>query len=148
MTGDAVGLVIARPARMLGIEAFMMELVAGLEETLAPRGVSVLLHVVPDHAAELEAWRRWADGLMVAGLVVVDLFGESDPRLSALVGLGLPAVLLGGPRTGLPIFSVFVDDAAGMDDALTALAGMGHRRVGRVSGPARLLQPEPIWWRW
>lgn len=59
MTGSAVGLVLARPARLLGEEAFFMELVAGMEEALSPHELSVLLHMVPDHEAEQATWRRW-----------------------------------------------------------------------------------------
>ena len=37
-----------------------MELVAGMEEALSPHGLSVLLHIVRDHPAEIATWRRWA----------------------------------------------------------------------------------------
>ena len=56
---DAVGLVLARPARMLGLEPFFMELIGGIEESLAAEGRSLLLHVVPDHDAEIRTYRRW-----------------------------------------------------------------------------------------
>ena len=139
MTSGAVGLVLARPARMLGLEAFFMELVAGIEETLAATDMSLLLHVVPDHRAELAAWRRWAAGHLVDALVVVDYVGQDDERLAALPELGLPAVVLGGPATGLPVTNVFVDDDAGAREAVAALHGLGHGRIARVSGPERLL---------
>ena len=85
---DAVGLVLARPARMLGLEPFFMELIAGIEETLAGEGRSLLLHVVPDHEAEIRAYRRWGQGQMVDAVVLVNLVTD-DPRLDVLRELGI-----------------------------------------------------------
>jgi DNA-binding LacI/PurR family transcriptional regulator len=137
VTGAAVGLVLARPARLLGEEAFFMELVAGMEEELSPHEASVLLHVVPDHDAELATWRRWDADRLVDAIVVADVTGD-DRRLRALQDLHLPAVVLGGPAEGLPVASVFVDDAAAARAVVAGLAELGHRDLGRVSGPGRL----------
>ena len=55
----ALGLVMARPASTLGVEPFFMKLLSGIENTLAARLTALLLQVVPDHDAEVEAYRRW-----------------------------------------------------------------------------------------
>ena len=60
---DAIGLVLARPARLLGIEPFYMEFISGIEEVLAPLGVALMLHVVPD----LDARDRGLPPLVGAG---------------------------------------------------------------------------------
>src|SRR3954447_2755913 len=91
---DAVGLVLARPARMLGLEPFFMELIAGMEEVLATDGRSLLLHVVKDMDAEIAAYRRWAAGEMGDAVVIVTL-PDHAPRLGAVSELGLPAVVVG-----------------------------------------------------
>lgn len=102
---DAVGLVLARPARMLGVEPFFAELIAGIEERLSPEGRWLLSHVVPDVDTEIAAYRRWASGSMVDAVVVVNLVAD-DPRPAVLVEPGLPAVAVGGeppdllPHTG------------------------------------------------
>lgn len=137
MTGAAVGLVLARPARLLGEEAFFSELVAGMEEALSPHGLSVLLHMVAGHEAEQATWRRWDADRLVDALVVVDLRVD-DPRLRTLTDLQLPAVVLGGPDEGLPVSNVYVDDDAAARAVVEALSDLGHRNIGRVSGP-RLL---------
>lgn len=137
MTGAAVGLVLARPARLLGEEAFFMELVAGMEEALSPRDVSVLLHMVADHDAEQATWQRWDAGRLVDALVVVDLLVD-DSRLRTIVDLRLPAVVLGGPSVGLPVSSVYVDDDTAARAVVAGLFELGHRQLGRVSGPRRL----------
>jgi len=132
----AVGLVLARPARLLGIEPFFMELIAGIEETLAERDMSILVHVVPAHDAEVEIYRRWADWRLVDGVIVTNPV-EGDERPAVLRELNLPCVLIG--TWGKPGFAtVRSDEATAERAALEHLFGLGHRRIARVSGPARL----------
>lgn len=134
---DAVGLVLARPARLLGLEPFFMELIGGIEETLAVEGRSLLLHVVPDHEAEIRAYRRWGQGEMVDAVVVVNIV-DDDPRLPVLTELGIPTVVVGGPPRDLPFSNVWIDNAQVMRDAVRHLVALGHRELARVSGPAAL----------
>ncbi|MDB1089836.1 substrate-binding domain-containing protein [Streptomyces sp. ACA25] len=134
----AVGLVLARPARLLGVEPFFMEFIAGIEERLAERELSVLLHVVPTQQAEIAAYRRWAARRLVDAVVVVNLT-ENDRRPAVLRELGLPVVLVGTWEADPGLPAVRTDDAGPMLDALHRLIGLGHRRIARVSGPARLL---------
>ncbi|MFS0706342.1 LacI family DNA-binding transcriptional regulator [Cellulomonas sp. 179-A 9B4 NHS] len=135
---DAIGLVLARPARMLGLEPFFMELIAGIEETLSTDGRSLLLHVVPDHEAEIRAYRRWGDGGMVDAVVLVNLVQE-DPRLAVLRELAIPTVVVGGPDRALEgVAHVWIDNGQAMRDAVAYLVGLGHTTIGRVSGPATL----------
>lgn len=135
---DAVGLVLARPARMLGHEPFFGELIAGIEEVLATENRSLLLHVVRDHVAEIEAYRRWAAGSMVDAVVVVNVVLD-DPRIPVLCELGIPAVVVGGPSGGMEFSNVWIDDAQASRDAVDYLVGLGHTRLGRVSGPRDLI---------
>ncbi|PJE95244.1 LacI family transcriptional regulator [Streptomyces carminius] len=145
----AVGLVLARPARLLGAEPFFMEFIAGIEERLAERGLSVLLHVVADEEAEIAAYRRWAARELVEAVLVVNRT-VGDRRPSVLRELGLPAVLVGeggadgpggtdggGSGTAGPV--VRTDDAGPVHEALARLLDLGHRRIARVGGPANLL---------
>lgn len=134
---DAIGFVLARPARMLGIEPFFAELIAGLEEGLSIEGRPLLLLIVADHKAEVAAYRRWATGSMVEAVIVVNLFTD-DHRLNILAELGLPAIAIGGPPSGLPVSNVWVDDAQSIRDAIGFLALLGHRHLARVSGPVEL----------
>ncbi|ASR53971.1 LacI family transcriptional regulator [Cellulomonas sp. PSBB021] len=133
---DAVGLVLARPARLLGIEPFFAELISGIEERLSTEGRSLLLHVVPDHEAEIAAYRRWASG-GVDAVVVVNV-ALVDQRLEVLAELGIPTVVVGGPTRDLPFSHVWIDNARAMRDAVAHLAALGHERLARVSGPATL----------
>ncbi|MGY1453985.1 LacI family DNA-binding transcriptional regulator [Streptomyces sp. SS8] len=135
----AVGLVLARPARLLGVEPFFMEFIAGIEERLAERGLSLLLHVVADQDAEIAAYRRWAERGLVEAVVVVNRTVD-DRRPAVLRELGLPAVLVGaGSGDDTPMPAVRTDDAGPVREALAHLLDLGHRRIARVSGPAGLL---------
>lgn len=130
----AVGLVLARPARLLGVEPFFMEFIAGIEERLAERDLSVLLHVVADHDAEIAAYRRWAGRGLVDATVVVNPVVD-DPRPAVLLELGLPAVVV-GDDPDLP--AVRTDHAGPVAEALGHLLELGHRRIARVTGPSAL----------
>lgn len=135
----AVGLVLARPRRLLSAEPFFMEFVAGIEERVAARGRAFLLHLVTDEEAETATYRRWARRRLVDAVVVVNLAAE-DPRPALLRDLGLPAVLAGvqdPDPSGAP--AVRADHVSPAREALARLLDLGHRRIARVSGPARLL---------
>ena len=76
----ALGLVMARPASTLGVEPFFMKLLSGIENTLAARSTALLLQVVPDHDAEVEAYRRWWAERRVDGIFLIDLRVEEELR--------------------------------------------------------------------
>lgn len=129
---DACGLVIARPARMLAIEPFFMEFVSGVEAELSSRSVGLTLQLVGDVEEEVAVYRRWWAERRVDGVMVLDPRAD-DPRVAALVKLGLPAVVVGRlPDGELP--SVWHDDAPPMQEAIHYLAALGHTRIAQVAG--------------
>ena len=137
-TIGAVGLVLARPARLLGVEPFFMEFIAGIEERLTERGLSVLLHVVATHEEEIAAYRRWAEHGMVDATVLVNRTVD-DPRPGVLSEIGLPTVVVGEPAADLAAPAVHTDDTGPVEEALGHLLELGHRRIARISGPEALL---------
>ncbi|ONI83558.1 LacI family transcriptional regulator [Saccharothrix sp. ALI-22-I] len=133
----SVGLVLARPARLLGAEPFFMEFIAGIEERLAEGDRSVLLHIVATEDAEIAAYRRWAAGGLVDAVVVVNRTVD-DHRPAVLREMGLPALYVGEPDE-IAVPAVRTDDAGPVREALAYLLDLGHRRIARVSGPDTLL---------
>jgi DNA-binding LacI/PurR family transcriptional regulator len=133
-----VGMVLTSSAAQVGVEPFFMELIGGMEQELAPTGTSVLLLVVPDLAAELATYRRWAAEGTVAAVVVVNLV-QDDSRPAELATIGLPAMLAGRYEGPAVFTSVVTDDAGAMTAAMELLHSLGHRIIGRVSGPAELV---------
>lgn len=129
----AVGLVLSRPARTLGIEPFFMELISGVEATLSARSYGLMLQMTDDPEAEAAIYRRWWGERRVDGVLVCDL-RESDPRIPEIEKLNLPAVVIGGPghTGGLP--SIWSDDAAAVVETVEYLHALGHRAIARVGG--------------
>ena len=137
-SSGAVGLVLARPARLLGVEPFFMEFIAGIEERLTEQDMSVLLHVVTTHDAELAAYRRWAAGRLVEAVLLVNR-SIDDLRPALLREVGLPVVVVGEPAAELDGPAVRTDDAGPVTEALRHLTELGHSRIARITGPAGLL---------
>ncbi|MCQ4041623.1 LacI family DNA-binding transcriptional regulator [Streptantibioticus rubrisoli] len=136
-----VGLVLARPARTLGVESFFLRLVSGVQEALAERRLGLLFQVVEDVAAECEVYRRWWAEHRVDGLLVVDP-RHADARPGLLDSLGLPAVIIGGLESGSAdgaaeypaISELRTDDAGAMASIVDHLYQLGHRRIAHIAG--------------
>ncbi|WP_354643800.1 LacI family DNA-binding transcriptional regulator [Kitasatospora camelliae] len=129
----AVGLVIARPARTIGVEPFFSQLLSGLQAVLSARSVALQLMVVEDTEAEIEVYRRWSSEHRVDGLILVDL-QVHDPRIAVLEALALPTVVLGGPGRHGSLPSVWADDREAMLSIVDYLAALGHRRIAHLAG--------------
>ena len=130
---DAVGLIIARPARVLGLEHFFMAFISGLEGELSNRHIALLLQVVHDHDEEIAAYRRWWAERRVDGVIVVDLHVD-DERVPVLEELALPAVIVGGPDGLGSLVGVWIDEAAAVSSAVDYLVALGHQRIAGVAG--------------
>ncbi|MBB4921583.1 LacI family DNA-binding transcriptional regulator [Kitasatospora kifunensis] len=129
----AVGLVLARPARTLGLEPFFAQLLSGLQAGFSVHSTALQLLVVEDTAAEIEVYRRWASEHRVDGFVLVDL-QVRDPRIDVLEELGMPTVVLGGPGKHGKLPSVWADDREAMLSIVEYLAALGHRRIAHLAG--------------
>ncbi|GAA0208377.1 LacI family DNA-binding transcriptional regulator [Saccharothrix mutabilis subsp. mutabilis] len=130
---DSVGLVIARPARTLGVEPFFAKLLSGLQAGLSAHSVTLQLMIVEDVQEEIRVYRRWASEQRVDGLVLVDL-RTRDPRIDVVDELLLPAVVIGGPGRHGSLCSVWADDREAMTSIVEYLAALGHRRIAHVAG--------------
>ncbi|MGW1074148.1 LacI family DNA-binding transcriptional regulator [Streptomyces sp. NPDC002537] len=135
-----VGLVLARPARTLGVESFFLQLVSGVQEVLADHHLGLLFQVVEDIDAECAVHRRWWAERRVDGLLVVDPRTD-DPRPALLDELGLPAVVVGaldggdgGDGAHGAISNLWADDTGAMASVVGHLHGLGHRRITHVAG--------------
>lgn len=133
-----VGMVLARPAEVLGAEAFFGAFVAGLQEVLSVADYSLQMKIVESPEAEIETYRRWFGQRRVDGVVLVDLRVD-DPRIEALEELGQPALVIGGPGHHGTLPSVYVDDAEATRLIVEHLSALGHTRIARVAGTADFL---------
>lgn len=137
----AVGLVLARPARTLGVESFFLQLVSGIQEVLAAGRIALLFQVVEDIDAECAVYRRWWAERRVDGVIVVDPRTD-DPRPALLEQLALPAVTVGETGNASALSTVRADDAGAMAQVLDHLYELGHRRITHVAGLPDLAHTE------
>ncbi|MBG0816889.1 LacI family DNA-binding transcriptional regulator [Planomonospora sp. ID82291] len=135
---NSVGLTVCRPARVLGMEPFFMELISGIEGELSARSYALMLQVVADPGQEMEIYRRWWGERRVDGAILVDL-RFADPRITELEELGLPAVVVGHPSEAGSLVPVWSDDTAAVREAVEYLVALGHRRIARVAGLPELV---------
>ncbi|MDG4785450.1 LacI family DNA-binding transcriptional regulator [Micromonospora sp. WMMD1102] len=131
-TANAVGLALCRPARILGVEPFFMELISGVEAELSARSYALTLQVVASPEAEIAVYRRWWGERRVDGVFVCDLRVD-DRRVPVLEELRLPAVVIGGPGGG-GLDHVWSDESAALTEVLEYLVALGHRQIARIGG--------------
>jgi DNA-binding LacI/PurR family transcriptional regulator len=132
----AFGFVFDRPARMLGAESFFIRLMSGIQAELTRNHIGLLFTTAEDQAAEIELYRTWWAQRRVDGVFLVDL-QLGDQRVATLQELRLPAIVFGTPRGAGSLPAVWQDDAAATRTVVEYLAGLGHRRMARVSGIPR-----------
>jgi DNA-binding LacI/PurR family transcriptional regulator len=132
----AYGLVIDRPARLLGMEPFFMQLISGIQAELSGGHTALLLATAEDQAAEIAMYRSWWAQRRVDGVFIVDL-QIGDKRVPVLEKLRMPAVVIGTPAGAGALSAVWQDDAAAMRTVVEYLTGLGHTRLARVTGIPR-----------
>jgi len=132
----AVGLIIDRPARTLGVEPFFMQLISGIQAELSLDHTALLFTVAEDQDAEIAMYRSWWAQRRVDGVFLVDLQID-DRRVAVLEELRMPAVVIGTPAGAGSLPAVWQDDAAATRAVMEYLAGAGHRRIARVTGIPR-----------
>jgi len=137
-SSNTIGMALRRPARILGVEPFFMELISGVELELSGHSYALTLQVVADQAAEVALYRRWGRERRVDGVLVCDLRVQ-DPRVPVLEELGLPTVVVGSRAGAGGLISLGSDDAGSVVEAIEYLVTLGHRQVARVGGLPELL---------
>jgi DNA-binding LacI/PurR family transcriptional regulator len=113
---------------------FFTALVRGVEAVAAERDFLVMLgNSDGDPVRE----RRYGEALIaerVAGVVVAST-DPSGAAVGALHSADIPVVLVDRASGHAPVDAVFVDNRAGGRAAAEHLLGLGHRRIGTITGP-------------
>lgn len=116
---------------------FFSQILQGIESAAQREGYSVLVGDTQHEDKREEAYalmlrRKEADGLIFLGhrlpKAAADLIRAVSPRCAPVVN-GCEF----SPELGIP--SVHIDNARAAHDAMDHLFGLGHRRVGIVTGP-------------
>lgn len=130
----AIGLVVARDAKLLGTDPFFPAFIAGIETTLVEHEYSLVLTIATGTEAEGQSYRKLAEGGRVDGVILTDVRSD-DSRIALLQELKLPAVTLNRPEAPSPYPAVCMDDTDGITSALEHLLSLGHTRIAHVGGP-------------
>lgn len=132
----AYGLILDRPARLLGLEPFFMQLISGIQTELSGGHTALLFTTAEDQAAEIAMYRSWWAQRRVDGVFLVDLQID-DQRVPVLEELRMPSVVIGAPVGAGSLTAVWEDDAAATRSVVEHLVGLGHTRLARVTGIPR-----------
>ncbi len=113
---------------------YASQIVAGAESVLSARGYDLLVYAV-DTPENRRRFLERAASLpgRVDGLILVDFFASPD-QADRLRSVDKPAVAVGEHIAGFS--SVTIDNQSGARMATDHLIGLGHRRIGLVTGPA------------
>lgn len=118
---------------------FYVEAARALEEQLAPLDLALLLCATGEDPDRLHRAVRLVLEHQVRA-VVVAAEQASDEVVDELLRHDQRVVMLDAGAARTDVGSVSVDSVAGGRLALEHLLGLGHRRVGIITGPARVVQ--------
>ena len=110
---------------------FFSQILAGMSAVLSARNYGLLIADTQMGPDPDERLRRYLASGMADGLVLFD--GGLSP--AALDVPGRPPVVAACEWLATDLPSIRVDNAHGAELAVAHLAGLGHRRIGHVTGP-------------
>lgn len=124
-----VGLVLCQSAEQIFTDAFLPQVILGVEQAALQQGFHVLLKPIdPNDAGGYASLIRenHVDGILLSGP------RQDDRALIKLHEEGVPLMLMGQmPHTQIPF--VDVNATAGAEAAVCHLIELGHRRIGMIT---------------
>jgi len=116
--------------------SYYLEMFRGIEEAVSARGINLVFASMPDdddpECAPLGMVREGR----VDGMILVEF--RRDDLVAKLREAGAPVVLLDSEGEIPEVDCVMVDDRQAARTATAHLLGLGHRRIGFVTGDERL----------
>jgi LacI family transcriptional regulator len=126
---DTVGLVLCQSPEQIFADAFLPQVMLGVEQAAMEQGFHVLLKPIdPNDAGGYTSLIRenHVDGILLSGP------RQDDKALIELYEEGVPVMLMGQmPHTMMPF--VDVNATAGAEAATRHLISLGHRRIGMIT---------------
>jgi LacI family transcriptional regulator len=112
---------------------FFTSLVRGVEDIANAAGYSVMLCNTDESADKELTYLRMLRRKRVDAILMAPT-GVQQPLADQLIGQGFPLVCFDRPPPGAACDSVLVDNVGGSQQAVSHLLGLGHRRVGVITG--------------
>jgi LacI family transcriptional regulator len=116
---------------------FFASVVRGIEDAVLAKGYAIMLCNADEDPAKEAMYLRAVRQKRVDGLVISPSSGAAALLRGMLEG-GTAIVQVDRRLAGLSADAVVVDNRAGARAAVDHLIGLGHRRIGIISGPRRL----------
>jgi DNA-binding LacI/PurR family transcriptional regulator len=117
---------------------FYSGIIRGIEEVANRKGYNCIFYSGTSNSKDEASFLHLLFEGHVDGIILLS-FQKRDPKhLENMLDIPYPLALIGdhGELDGL--FSVDIDNAAGLSDIVTYLHGLGHRKVAYISGPAHM----------
>lgn len=118
---------------------FFAELAFAIEQAAAQQGCTVLLCNADENPERQDVYLETLRRQRVDGLIVVPQglaqSGEPTTWLERTAADNIPMVFVDRGIDGLGVPTVSGDTSPGIPDAIAALKGLGHERIGVVAGP-------------
>ena len=135
--GRTIGLALVRGDSAETHPSYFVDLLSGIQDVLAASGLALVLQLADDHESAVALYRSWWAERRFDAVLVTDVQTD-DPRIKALRALRIPAVALCHPQAARGLACVWVDEEEAYRRVGDYLVGLGHTRVGIVTGPANL----------
>jgi LacI family xylobiose transport system transcriptional regulator len=119
--------------------AWAVELVRGIQRVARPNGMSVIISKTGDHHGPE---RSWIEGVVQRGVgaIVLVLEGLREEERRRLRARNVPFALVNPGRSpGEDVPTVTSSAFLGGQQAASHLVGLGHRRIGAITGPGDML---------
>ncbi|KAF0111974.1 MAG: Transcriptional regulator LacI family [Chloroflexi bacterium] len=124
-----IGLVRLQSSEQVFNDAFLLQVLVGIEQVASQRGFHVLLkHINHSNTNEYSqlVTENFVDGIILSGPL------QNDPELMRLHQEGVPIMLLGQmANTDIPFVDVKAE--SGSETAVNHLISIGHKRIGMIT---------------
>lgn len=127
-TTKTIGLVIADITN-----PFFTDVTAVIQDVLHRAGYAVMLCCTDEDPAMQDEHVSLLLDRMVDGLIIAPA-GDDHALEKMLAGTSVPTVLIDRVCEGLRADAVVLDNQRAVQDAIDYLIGLGHRRIGYISG--------------
>ncbi len=128
----AIGVIVSDNAN-----PFFAAVVRGIEDVVRRHGYAVVLCNTDEDPSKEDLYLRILREKQVDGLLLAPS-GRASSRLRRWLRNGIPLVLVDRRLEGIRADTALVDNLEGARTAVSHLIALGHRRVGIISGPARV----------
>jgi len=117
---------------------FYMPVIQGIVDVVNANGYSFQLDIRGEYqncSIKREILARLAKHKMVDGLLILSHWPLSFKEVMDLEQIGFPYVIVDGSISGLETNCVGVDNFGGAQKAVEYLIGLGHKKIGFITGP-------------